>query len=433
MNWQTSLAWMSSVALRSVPTAYHPRRPHPRSPPPPMPCPLPPSSSIVTQTPGAHSANGAQPCRLSCAPTFNLRVWLALEHKSIPYDTILIDLRNKPEWYKAMVPTTLVPAARINGELVYESRDILMVVARDPVLHDAFHVSAQKLEQAFPETPLLPPTDTPQHAAALAMMEGADAISKAGTSLLVNHAAVVMCSWAQGTRSWPVGATPARHKSQQRRNPPWSSSGLPLRRLLQPWRHSWASMRDHSSLGVLACSEGLHARYTHLLSCACFNVIPACTNAHRASLSMVDIMYVPTLERLGANLPQARGMDIRNHAAFPRVAAWFAALDALPAYARVRSDDVTLHLLLRRLFSMADATPPAVAPAVQEARRSVMRTVWCCCSILRTGRRQPSWRPIMSESSQTCCSTAAWCIALDPTTGATHHPCLVRSFCQYRC
>lgn len=74
------------------------------------------------------------------------RVWLALEHKRIPYDTILIDLRDKPgtwlsidpisppeahathpEWYKAMVPTTLVPAARINGELVYESKDILMV------------------------------------------------------------------------------------------------------------------------------------------------------------------------------------------------------------------------------------------------------------------------------------------------------------------
>ena len=29
----------------------------------------------------------------------------------------------------------------------------------------------------------MPPTDTPQHAAALAMMEGADAVSKAGTPL----------------------------------------------------------------------------------------------------------------------------------------------------------------------------------------------------------------------------------------------------------
>lgn len=55
------------------------------------------------------------------------RVWLALEHKGVEYDTVLIDLRNKPDWYKSMVPTTLVPAARINGELVYESRDILMV------------------------------------------------------------------------------------------------------------------------------------------------------------------------------------------------------------------------------------------------------------------------------------------------------------------
>ncbi len=54
-------------------------------------------------------------------------VWLALEHKGIPYDTVLIDLRDKPQWYKDMVPTTLVPAVEINGQVVYESRDILMV------------------------------------------------------------------------------------------------------------------------------------------------------------------------------------------------------------------------------------------------------------------------------------------------------------------
>ncbi len=57
--------------------------------------------------------------------------------------------------------------------------------------------------------------------------------------------------------------------------------------------------------------------------------------AHRNDLSVVDIMYVPTLERLGANLPQARNMDIRTNPNYPRLAAWFAALDALPAYAKV--------------------------------------------------------------------------------------------------
>lgn len=45
----------------------------------------------------------------------------------MPYDCVLVDLRSKPDWYKEMVPTELTPAARINGELVYESLDILKV------------------------------------------------------------------------------------------------------------------------------------------------------------------------------------------------------------------------------------------------------------------------------------------------------------------
>jgi hypothetical protein len=39
-----------------------------------------------------------------------LQVWLALEEKQIPYDCVLIELYNKPTWYKDIVPSTLVPA-----------------------------------------------------------------------------------------------------------------------------------------------------------------------------------------------------------------------------------------------------------------------------------------------------------------------------------
>ena len=56
-----------------------------------------------------------------------LQVWFALEEKNIPYDTVLINLQDKPEWFKNMVPTELVPAVKINGQLVYESYDIMMV------------------------------------------------------------------------------------------------------------------------------------------------------------------------------------------------------------------------------------------------------------------------------------------------------------------
>lgn len=67
------------------------------------------------------------------------RVWFALEEKGIPFTTEFINLSDKPKWYTDLVPTTLVPAVKIEGELVYESKDILLA-----------------LEKRFPEVPLLP-------------------------------------------------------------------------------------------------------------------------------------------------------------------------------------------------------------------------------------------------------------------------------------
>ncbi len=61
------------------------------------------------------------------------RVTFALAEKDVPYDSVLIDLRDKPAWYKDIVPTALTPAARINGELVYESMDILQVILFVPI------------------------------------------------------------------------------------------------------------------------------------------------------------------------------------------------------------------------------------------------------------------------------------------------------------
>ena len=40
---------------------------------------------------------------------------------------MLINLRDKPDWYLEMVPTGLVPAAKIGDKLVNESYDILKV------------------------------------------------------------------------------------------------------------------------------------------------------------------------------------------------------------------------------------------------------------------------------------------------------------------
>eukprot|EP00193_Tetraselmis_chui_P011082 CAMPEP_0177790602 /NCGR_PEP_ID=MMETSP0491_2-20121128/23450_1 /TAXON_ID=63592 /ORGANISM="Tetraselmis chuii, Strain PLY429" /LENGTH=239 /DNA_ID=CAMNT_0019312703 /DNA_START=225 /DNA_END=940 /DNA_ORIENTATION=+ len=72
------------------------------------------------------------------------RVWFALLEKGIEFDTVFIDLRAKPDWYLEMVPTGMVPAAKVDGKLIYESADIL-----------------KALEESFPDTPLLPPSDDP--------------------------------------------------------------------------------------------------------------------------------------------------------------------------------------------------------------------------------------------------------------------------------
>lgn len=51
------------------------------------------------------------------------RVWLALEIKGLPYTETLVNLQNKPQWYKDMVPTKLVPAVLFYGTTGESSTD----------------------------------------------------------------------------------------------------------------------------------------------------------------------------------------------------------------------------------------------------------------------------------------------------------------------
>lgn len=68
------------------------------------------------------------------------RVWIALREKGIPYDEVLINLYDKPQWYKDMVPTALVPAVKLagSGDVIWES---------DKILH--------RLDDDFPDTKAL--------------------------------------------------------------------------------------------------------------------------------------------------------------------------------------------------------------------------------------------------------------------------------------
>ena len=99
------------------------------------------------------------------------RVWVALRAKGIAYEETLVSLQNKPEWYKQLVPTSLVPAVLFHEEndhvkqrrIVWESSEIL-----------------HALDEAFPNTPKLM-WDTPEFKEA---QDSFDKVNSAGFQFL---------------------------------------------------------------------------------------------------------------------------------------------------------------------------------------------------------------------------------------------------------
>ena len=204
------------------------------------------------------------------------RVWFALEEKEIPFATEFIDLSNKPKWYTDIVPTTLVPAAKIEGNLIYESKDILLA-----------------LEEKFP-TPALLPENPEENAAARQLVEESE------TNGLRDIAYKFL-------REAPADADE-----------------------LANLQAAFAAKLDEL--------EQTLAKYPGPFFVSTF--------------SLVDIMYSPHLDRLAANLPVYRGYHLKGNPRFPRINAWFAALAQRPAYQRVKSDNITNNLLLRRRWGV---------------------------------------------------------------------------------
>lgn len=204
------------------------------------------------------------------------RVWFALEEKEIPFETEFIDLLNKPKWYTDLVPTTLVPAAKIEGELVYESKDILLA-----------------LEARFSSPSLLP--DDP----------GENTVAR---------------QWVEDAET--NGLREAGYKFLRE------------------------ATSDANELGNFQAT--FEAKLDELEQALGKYPGPYFLSA----FSLVDIMYSPHLDRWAANLPVYRGYRIKENPRFPRINAWFEALKQRSAYQRVRSDDITNNLLLRRRWGV---------------------------------------------------------------------------------
>jgi glutathione S-transferase len=117
---------------------------------------VPPSSALLPDARRrvrADAAGAAQPPTAGDKPVFYTnrfcpyaqRVAIALNAKGVACERVEIDLRNKPEWYKALVPSGKVPALALPGDAAprVESLELLRLI-----------------ESAFPGPPsLLPPGD----------------------------------------------------------------------------------------------------------------------------------------------------------------------------------------------------------------------------------------------------------------------------------
>lgn len=231
---------------------------------------------------------------------FCQRVQLALTYKGIPFKSDFIDLRDKPEWYKELVPTALVPAARfaVDDALIWESADLL-----------------KEFEARFPDSPPLIPSDVDERARMDAFIEecaeGDDSISSAGYALLIG-----------------------------------GKFG-----------------EDNSNV-----SEARLAELQSKLDVAVSRAQPYFQDGFVAggdSLTMADIMVIPALERLAANLATFRGYDLRG-----KLEPWFNAIESVEAYQAIRGDAETHNTVVRQLFGVGRDASSLPSPRAEPVTAS---------------------------------------------------------------
>ena len=223
------------------------------------------------------------------------------------------------------MPTSKVPAvfvkpldapAEERGELVYESLDILA-----------------KLESMYPQGALNPTAaDDPGAArATVEALEGADALVGAAFGLV-------------------------------RAVAPPPPAGSPYAAMGEPPSPEEARAKLESELDKFEERLGLSAAGPFLGG---------------ARPSTADVALAPQLERVAATLPSsAAKFKIRGSEKYPRVSAWFDALEELPAYQATRGDAGTHRAVSKRLLGSSLAEPrfvPRNAGAAAEAAAKISK------------------------------------------------------------
>mmetsp|Transcript_13709 Transcript_13709/g.38585 ORF Transcript_13709/g.38585 Transcript_13709/m.38585 type:complete len:546 (-) Transcript_13709:293-1930(-) len=211
------------------------------------------------------------------------RVWVAVRAKGLPYQETLVPLQGKPEWYKQMVPTGLVPAVLFHGEEDdSDSDDAKIKTSRELVWESDAILKA--LDERFPDTiPLMSPNSNDSDS------EDFDTALE-----LQNRLQVAGLKMAYGNRN---GNQTEAEREQHR-----SDFGTALDELDEALSRQEGGFR----LG--------------------------------ADFSGIDAVMVPTLERWRYQLPLTHDFDILEDR--PHIRAWFETMESYPAYyERVAGDE----------------------------------------------------------------------------------------------
>ncbi|KAK8955620.1 hypothetical protein KSP40_PGU013599 [Platanthera guangdongensis] len=95
-----------------------------------------PVQVIVKSVPGSTDTLGDCP--------FCQRVLLTLEEKKIPYETKLVDLSNKPEWFLKINPEGKVPVLKIAEDEWISDSDVITQIIEEKYPNPSFATPAEK-------------------------------------------------------------------------------------------------------------------------------------------------------------------------------------------------------------------------------------------------------------------------------------------------
>ena len=243
------------------------------------------------------------------------RVWLVLRAKGIPFDEQLISLQNKPEWYKALVPTTLVPAVLFHESGIDENGEEAKKNERRIVWESSDIIKA--LDEQFPEHPML--VESPEYDAAIQMNED---LSTAGFQFVY-----------AGRNDTLTDEDKLERKTKF---------------LAQLDRLDAELAEEQRKEGV-----------------PCFRL--------GKEFTAIDAIMIPTLERWRWQLPLTSDIDILEGR--PGLKQWFDAMDSYPPYRdRVMGDEYSwtaTNSMFLRYF--ADEDDPKIATAIQRADDAAAR------------------------------------------------------------